>query len=103
MKIAVALTDFYNKQSDYFELDYREGTVQDIINNTKLGISVIGILYISPNQEETFAHILSHSDAVVKHQKAKILCFLQTSVTFVTHNLTFMLVKCGCKKWSMKL
>lgn len=62
LKIAVALTDFYNKQSDYFELDYREGTVQDIINNTKLGISEIGILYISPNQEETFAHILSHSD-----------------------------------------
>ncbi|MFI3272646.1 MAG: LysR family transcriptional regulator [Pseudomonadota bacterium] len=60
--IAKDLTNFYNKYRDTLEIDYREGTVQNIIQNVNSGISEFGILYISPNQEKTLSHILSHNN-----------------------------------------
>lgn len=72
--VSVALTDFYNQNSDSLEIDYREGTVQDIIHNVRAGISEIGILYISPNQEKALSHILSHNDLSFIPLKENELC-----------------------------
>lgn len=69
-----ALTDFYNKNKDSLEIDYREGTVQNIIENVSSGISEIGILYISPNQEKTLSHILSHKSLEFIAIKENELC-----------------------------
>lgn len=60
--IASDLTQFYNEHANTLEIDYREGTVQNIIENVSSGISEIGILYISPSQEKTLSHILSHNN-----------------------------------------
>lgn len=72
--LSSALADFYNTQTDDFELDYREGTVQEIINNVKNGISEIGILYISPTQSDVFMHILSHNNLEFVPMKESELC-----------------------------
>lgn len=58
-RISTILTDFYLQQGE-FQLDYREGSVQDIIQLVHSGISQLGIVYISPHQEAVFQHILSH-------------------------------------------
>lgn len=58
-RIATILTEFYLQQ-DNLHLDYREGTVQDIIEFVHTGVSQFGIVYISPQQEAVFQHILSH-------------------------------------------
>lgn len=58
-RISTLLADFYLAQNKP-RLDYREGTVQDIIELVHTGISELGIVYLSPHQEEVFQHILSH-------------------------------------------
>lgn len=58
-RIATILTDFYLAQKD-LKVDYREGSVQDIIDLVHTGVSQFGTVYISPDQEEMFEHILSH-------------------------------------------
>lgn len=58
-RIATILTDFYLRYEE-LHLDYREGTVQDIVELVHSGISEFGIVYIAPTQEGAFEHILSH-------------------------------------------
>ena len=75
--ISTTLTNFYNAKNGKkgnFELDYREGTVQEIINNVATGISDLGILYISPVQEERFKHILSQNNLEFVAIKESELC-----------------------------
>ncbi len=72
--IANAITDYYNASKNTLEIDYREGCVQDIIDNVSSGISEIGIIYVSPNQQETFIHILSHNNLEFVPIKENELC-----------------------------
>ena len=60
--ISSAIVDFYNYKVVDLQINYREGTVQDIINFVDGGISEIGIIYISPNQEKALQHILAHKN-----------------------------------------
>ena len=60
--ISTAIGDFYNYKKVELQIDYREGTVQDIIDFVDEGISEFGIIYISPNQENALQHILSHKN-----------------------------------------
>lgn len=60
--IADVLADFYNGYHSVFEIDYREGSIQDVIDNVNTGISEVGMIYISPTQKEIFTHILSHNN-----------------------------------------
>lgn len=55
-----ALSDFYTKNERLTSLDYREGNVQEIIQLIEKGIVELGIIYISPNQEDLLTHILAH-------------------------------------------
>lgn len=71
--ISKALTNFYTKRGN-MRLDYREGTVQDIIDLVYNGISEFGIVYISPNQESSFKHILAHKHLEFVHLKEGELC-----------------------------
>lgn len=59
LRISTLLTELYLAHED-LHLDYREGTVQDIIEFVHSGVSEIGIVYISLQQEAMFSHILSH-------------------------------------------
>ena len=72
--IAETLTDFYIKQNEKMQLDYREGTVQDIINFVDSGVSEIGILYISPNQKDALKHIIAHKKLEFIPIKESELC-----------------------------
>lgn len=58
--ISTALTDFYSDNKNMESLDYHEGNVQSIIDLTSAGVVELGILYISPNQEDLLNHILAH-------------------------------------------
>lgn len=72
-RIATMLTDFYLQQED-LHLDYREGTVQDIIELVHTGISQFGIVYIAPQQEGVFGHILSHKQLEFVPMQQATLC-----------------------------
>ncbi len=72
-RIATILTEFYLQQ-DALQLDYREGSVQDIIELVHTGISQFGIVYISPQQEEVFQHILSHKHLEFVPMQQASLC-----------------------------
>lgn len=72
--ISNIITDFYNDSANLLEIDYREGSVQDIIDNVTAGISEIGIIYVSPNQQDTFDHILSHNHLEFLPIKKNELC-----------------------------
>ncbi|MFI3174374.1 MAG: LysR family transcriptional regulator [Bacillota bacterium] len=72
--ISNIITDFYNDCESSLEIDYREGSVQDIIDNVNTGISEIGIVYVSPNQQDTLIHILSHNNLEFVPIKENELC-----------------------------
>ncbi|MFV0441419.1 MAG: LysR family transcriptional regulator [Lachnospirales bacterium] len=72
--ISKLITKYYNDRNDIVKILYREGTVQDIINFVYKGITEIGIVYISPNQEEQFDHILSHSNLEFVSMKKCEMC-----------------------------
>lgn len=65
--IARSIVDTYrdkNCKSCEFKIEYKEGSVQEIIDDVSVGISEIGILYVSKNQIDTFNHIIGHKDLV---------------------------------------
>lgn len=72
--ISNIITDFYNNSGNSLEIDYREGGVQDIIDNVCTGVSEIGIIYVSPNQQDTLIHILSHKNLEFVPIKRNELC-----------------------------
>lgn len=72
--ISNALTDFYNKSEGMSSLDYREGNVQLIINLVDKGEVELGIIYISPNQEDLLNHILAHKQLEFIHIQESELC-----------------------------
>lgn len=72
-RIATILTDFYVQQGD-LHLDYREGSVQDIVELVHTGVSQFGIVYIAPQQEGMFGHILSHKQLEFVPMQQATLC-----------------------------
>ncbi len=70
--ISKLLTSFYNINEQ--NQQYREGSVQDIINFVSTGICELGLLYISPKQEHAFAHIISHKNLQFIPIKQAELC-----------------------------
>ncbi|MFI3228355.1 MAG: LysR family transcriptional regulator [Clostridia bacterium] len=70
--ISKLLTLFYNKKS--LDTHYREGSVQDIIDYVSTGICELGLLYISPKQEHSFSHIISHKNLQFVPIKQAELC-----------------------------
>lgn len=72
--ISNALTEFYNKSEKLTSLDYREGNVQEIIKLIDKGIVELGIIYISPNQEDLLTHILAHKQLEFVHMQESELC-----------------------------
>lgn len=74
MVISTALTDFYSDNKNMHSLDYHEGNVQSIINLISTGIVELGILYISPNQEDLLNHILNHKQLDFVTIKNSELC-----------------------------
>ncbi len=72
--VAQVITEFYTQYSQELAVDYREGTVQDIIELIYEGIAEIGIVYISPNQASAFEHILAHKHLEFVPIKESELC-----------------------------
>lgn len=72
--IASVLTDFYNIRSKTMKIEYREGSVQDIIDFVHEGICEIGVVYISHNQEQAFKHIIDHKHLEFINIKQSELC-----------------------------
>lgn len=58
--ISTALADFYVAAQSKLEIEYHEGTVQDIISLVNRGVCELGLLYISPFQQVNLRHILGH-------------------------------------------
>lgn len=73
LRLANILTKFYLTQPN-LQLDYREGTVQDIIELVYTGVSQFGIVYISPNQEDVLGHILGHKNLEFVSIREAALC-----------------------------
>lgn len=72
-RVASVLTSFYSQHSD-LRLDYREGTVQDIIELVHTGVAEFGVVYISPQQEGMLQHILSHKRLEFVPMQEATLC-----------------------------
>ncbi|WP_099469833.1 LysR family transcriptional regulator [Konateibacter massiliensis] len=72
--ISNALTAFYNEQETQFQLEYHEGSVQDMIDFVYKGICEFGILYIFPKQEQAFKHIMTHKHLEFVPMKECELC-----------------------------
>lgn len=72
--ISLALTDFYNASPDMSSLDYREGSVQSIIDLVDKGVVEIGIVYVSPDQEDLLKHILAHKQLEFNEISRAELC-----------------------------
>lgn len=70
--ISKLITSFYNKKGQ--NTHYREGSVQDIIDFVSTGICEFGLLYISPKQEHSFSHIISHKNLEFVPIKQAELC-----------------------------
>ncbi|WP_317856100.1 LysR family transcriptional regulator [Chakrabartyella piscis] len=70
--ISKLLTSFYGKREQ--SIHYREGSVQDIIDFVSTGICEFGLLYVSPKQEHSFAHIISHKQLEFVPIKKGELC-----------------------------
>ena len=47
---------------DEYKMSFLEGTVEDIVDNVHTGISDIGIVYFSRDQQKCFSHVLAHKD-----------------------------------------
>ena len=72
--IARSLVDVYKESGGELRLQYREGTVQEVIDWVSSGISELGIVYIADNQTATFDHILSHNNLEFVKIKYKKPC-----------------------------
>ena len=72
--ISTALTDFYAEQEVAVQVEYQEGSVQDIIDFVYKGACEFGIVYIFPRQEPAFKHIIAHKHLEFIPLKKSELC-----------------------------
>ena len=72
--ISRSLVDMYQKSAGSLRLQYREGTVQEVIDWVSTGICELGIVYVADNQTKIFDHILSHNNLEFVKLKYKKPC-----------------------------
>ncbi|MBA4700107.1 MAG: LysR family transcriptional regulator [Ruminococcus sp.] len=60
--VARLLVDFYKEMGEEYVVEYLQGTVEEITDNVKKGISELGIVFIAEKQLTAFQHILSHKN-----------------------------------------
>lgn len=56
--IAQLLVNLYNEEEDLW-IEYRQGTMEEVVNHVSAGLSEIGILYIAEQKQKEFLRILS--------------------------------------------
>lgn len=56
--IAQLLVDLYKEEEDLW-IEYRQGTMEEVVKQVSAGLSEIGILYISEQKQKEFMRILS--------------------------------------------
>lgn len=71
--IARLLVDFYEQKGEYV-IEYMQGTVEEITDNVKKGISELGIVFIAKKQLSAFQHILSHKKLKFYPLDSKEVC-----------------------------
>lgn len=71
--IARYLVDIYKENSN-LRIEYREGTVQEIINWISSGVCELGIVYIAEKQTKMFEHIIAHNGLEFVSLSQKQLC-----------------------------
>lgn len=87
--ISNALSDFYKENEKLSSLDYREGNVQEIIKLVDKGIVELGIIYISPNQEDLLTHILAHKQLeFVPIQESELCIYIGKENPYYGQNKT---------------
>lgn len=72
--IAQILVELYQDNSERIQLQYREGSVQEIIHWVVSGVCETGIVYVANSQTDIFEHILSHNRLHFIPIKQKKLC-----------------------------
>lgn len=68
------LVDFYNNWGSKVHIEHHEGTVDEITEHVKQGISELGIVYVAQKQVPTFQHILYHKQLEFVPLSVKNIC-----------------------------
>ena len=72
--IARLLVDFYKNMEEEYVIEHLQGTVEEITDNVKKGISEIGVVFIAEKQLSAFQHILSHKNLEFHPLDTKEVC-----------------------------
>lgn len=72
--ISRLLCDMFNHSDKELFLEHYEGSVEDITDSVKNGISEIGIVYLSKKQMKLFSHILYHKKLKYEELGARPIC-----------------------------
>lgn len=72
--IARLLVDFYKNMKEQYVIEHLQGTVEEITDNVKKGISELGIVFIAEKQLTAFQHILSHKKLKFYPLDSKEIC-----------------------------
>lgn len=72
--LAQHLIDFYRTYDQSVTIEHYEGTVEEVTDYVKCGISEFGIIFIAHNQLKTFQHILSHKGLEYTELAVKDAC-----------------------------
>ena len=72
--ISRTLVDVYKESGGKIKIQYREGTVQEVIDWVSSGICEVGVVYVADNQTDIFDHILSHNSLEFVKIKYKKPC-----------------------------
>lgn len=72
--IARLLVDFYQSMGEEYVIEHLQGTVEEITDNVKKGISEIGVVFIAEKQLSAFQHILSHKNLKFYPLDTKEVC-----------------------------
>lgn len=72
--IAKIISEFSLELEEELIIDHAEGTVEEVTDNVKRGISEIGIVYVAEKQQTAFRHILAHKKLQFYPLATKELC-----------------------------
>lgn len=72
--IARLLVEFYRNMKQEYVIEHLQGTVEEITDNVKKGISELGVVYIAEKQLSAFQHILSHKKLEFHPLDSKEVC-----------------------------
>lgn len=72
--LADVLIEFYKETQEECRIEHLQGTVEEITDNVKKGLSEIGIVFIARDQMSSFRHILTHRKLEFFPLDTKELC-----------------------------